>query len=74
MYWAETGSEDHEAYDFELLLHGPSERHHRPGNHNTITGEPYVKSLADHLRYRLEAPEMVGRSTIDVDVKQSEVC
>jgi thioesterase domain-containing protein len=66
IYVAESQLEGHERYDLAPLLRGPWEQHYRPGNHLTIMGEPYVESLAEHLRQRLAAPRIVGKATMDV--------
>jgi amino acid adenylation domain-containing protein len=72
VYMAETKLDGHERYDFEPLLRGPWEEHYRPGNHLTIMGEPYVESLAVHLRQRLAAPQTVGQETREDGVEYCE--
>jgi amino acid adenylation domain-containing protein len=65
IYTAATRLDEHEVYDFRPLLRGPWEQHDRPGNHLTIMGEPFVESLALHLRDRLAAPQAIGTKNTD---------
>jgi acyl-coenzyme A synthetase/AMP-(fatty) acid ligase/surfactin synthase thioesterase subunit/acyl carrier protein len=63
IYGADTKLVGDEVYNFEPLLHGPWEEHYFPGSHGTILGEPYVRPLAEHLKGRILAHQMMKEAT-----------
>ena len=63
LYWANKKPIGHEGYNFEPLLRGPWEEHHCAGGHLTMLGEPYVKSLAEHLQQRMGESQMTKETS-----------
>jgi acyl-coenzyme A synthetase/AMP-(fatty) acid ligase/thioesterase domain-containing protein/acyl carrier protein len=63
LYWANKKPIGHEGYNFEPLLRGSWEEHHCAGGHLTMLGEPYVKSLAEHLQQRMGESQMTKETS-----------